>query len=338
MFLYVLAWIICFYGASPQQPTVAKTANSVRVYGTCYNAGTGVDLKVRLFALFQKSRRTLGESSDAGDFDFQIPDSTKYLSFECKGFRTATIPVRFLGTVTSDSKFRIGVPMSPKESLPVQPMNQLVLCFTMLDSLDVTCEVKEIDNADHVVTFNFRRGKPPRTVTIRDFKQGSYVLTASTADGRTLLNEQMTAGLGINFKAVYLKKSSESKEPALAKTSDKGPANPFDTKTSLYFEQSSYELRKETKASLDSIARLLIEQPNLVAHLTGYTDNVGKRELNVTLSEYRARMVEGYLRQKGVPSHRLVSAGKGPDSSVAANEPEEAKSKSRRVVIQLSPR
>lgn len=338
MFFYVLAWIISFYGNPPQQPTVARSTNSVRIYGTCYNAGTGVDLKVRAFALFRKSRMTLGESSDAGDFDFQIPDSTKYLSFECKGFRTATIPVRFLGAMASDTKFRIGVPMSTKESLPVQPMNQLVLCFTMLDSLDVTCEVKEIDNSDHVITFNFKRGRPPSTVTIRDFKQGSYVLTASTADGRTLLNEEMTAGLGINFKAVYLKKPNESKEPTVAKTADKAPVNPFDTKTSLYFEQSSYELRKETKASLDSIARLLLVQPNLVAYLTGYTDNVGKRELNVTLSEYRARMVEGYLRQKGIPSTRLVSAGKGPDSSVVANDPEEARSKSRRVVIQLSPR
>ncbi len=343
MFAYILAWITCFYGNELRQPNVLPINKSVRIYGSCYNVGTREDLKVRAFALFRKSRLSLGESSESGVFDFRIPDSTKYLSFERDGYRTTTIPIRFLGTTASNSEFRIGVPMSAKEAQPVQPVNELVLCFTVPDSLDIDYEITQPNISAHYTYFEFKRRKHPHNFLIKDFRPGKYLFAASTPDGRSLLKEDITTGPGLNFKAVYIEgarqiAASTVEKPASSSVT-KPPVSenvpkPLDSKA-LYFDQSSYELKQETKTALDSIARLLVSQPDLVAHLTGYTENVGKRELNVTLSEYRARMVEGYLRQKGVSSQQLVTAGKGPDSSVAANDPEEARSRSRRVVIQL---
>jgi len=334
MFSYILAWIICFYGTNPRQPNVSQRNNSVRIYGSCYNVGTREDVKTTAFAGFKKGRLPLGESNESGVFDFRIPDSTTYLSFERDGYRTTTVPVRFLGPIASNSEFRIGVPMSAKEAQPVQPVNELVLCFTVPDSLDIDYEITQPNISAYYTYFEFKRRKHPHNFLIKGFRPGKYLFAASTPAGRSLLKEEITTGSGLNFKAVYIEGARESTASNTIKPVIGNTAKAPDTRT-LYFDQSSYELKQETMVALDSIARFLSSQPNMVAHLTGYTDNVGQRELNLTLSEYRARMVAGYLRQKGVASHQLVTTGKGPDASIVANDSEEAKSRSRRVVIQL---
>jgi outer membrane protein OmpA-like peptidoglycan-associated protein len=352
MIAYTLAWIICLFGTHPRPQTTLPPAHSVRIYGSCYTVGTREDIKVRAFAGFKKSRVMLGESSNEGTFDFRIADSTRYLSFERDGYRTTTIPVRFLGSMSSSSEFRIGVPMSAKDASPVPPVNELVLCFTVPDSLDIDYEITQPNISAHYTYFEFKRRKHPHNFLIKDFRPGKYLFAAATPDGRPLLSEEITTGSGLNFKAIYIEGAKRVRDAPPAKPATDNWVNPIidsgakpvasdavaqslDSRA-LYFDQSSYELKQETKTALDSIATLLKSQPDMVAHLTGYTENVGKRELNVTLSEYRARMVEGYLRQKGVPSSQLITTGKGPDASVAANDPEEARSRSRRVVIQLT--
>ncbi|MVM32007.1 OmpA family protein [Spirosoma sp. HMF4905] len=104
----------------------------------------------------------------------------------------------------------------------------------------------------------------------------------------------------------------------------------------LYFDQSSPKLRPGVKATLESIAQQLVNQPTLMATVTGYTDNVGKRELNMVLAEYRAKTVESYLKQHGVLADQIKTKWEGPDKNVLADDA--AKTISRRVVIQLAPK
>ncbi|WP_158500585.1 OmpA family protein [Spirosoma radiotolerans] len=108
--------------------------------------------------------------------------------------------------------------------------------------------------------------------------------------------------------------------------------------TILYFDQSSHQLRPNVKTMLDSIAQQLVEQPRLMATVTGYTDNVGKRELNMALAKHRAKAVEQYLRQHGVLANQIAASWEGPDTKASADGPEAIKTISRRVVVQLSPR
>lgn len=108
--------------------------------------------------------------------------------------------------------------------------------------------------------------------------------------------------------------------------------------TILYFDQSSHALRPGVKTALDSIAHLLASQPKLMATVTAYTDNIGKRELNISLSKYRARAVETYLRQHGVLADQITATWEGPDTNTSADAPEAVKTISRRVVVQLLPR
>lgn len=104
--------------------------------------------------------------------------------------------------------------------------------------------------------------------------------------------------------------------------------------TILYFDQSSELLRPRVKTTLDSLARLLIEQRALTATITGYTDNVGKRELNLILAENRAKAVGNYLKSRGVPTTQMSTHWEGPDP----NESKVVKTIGRRVVVQLLPR
>ncbi|GAB4016192.1 OmpA family protein [Spirosoma koreense] len=106
----------------------------------------------------------------------------------------------------------------------------------------------------------------------------------------------------------------------------------------LYFDQSSDRLRPGVKIALDSVARQLVSQPRLMAIITGYTDVIGKRELNLALSERRARMVEHYLNQRGVSTDRMNVQWQGPDTNVSAEDSKAVKTIRRRVAILLVPR
>lgn len=108
--------------------------------------------------------------------------------------------------------------------------------------------------------------------------------------------------------------------------------------TILYFDQSSPILRPNVKITLDSLARLLVDQPALVATLTGYTDNIGKRELNLALAEKRTKAVETYLKQHGVSANQIIAHWEGPDKEMTMNDPKAVKTIGRRVAVQLSPR
>lgn len=108
--------------------------------------------------------------------------------------------------------------------------------------------------------------------------------------------------------------------------------------TILYFDQSSPQLRPNVKTMLDSIAQQLVAKPNLVATVTGYTDNVGKRELNRVLAERRAKAVKQYLKQQGASANQIKASWEGPDTQASADGPDVMETISRRVVVQLSPR
>lgn len=108
--------------------------------------------------------------------------------------------------------------------------------------------------------------------------------------------------------------------------------------TILYFDQSSPQLRPNVKTMLDSIAQQLVAKPNLIATITGYTDDVGKRELNRVLAERRAKAVEQYLKQQGASANQIKASWEGPDPKASTDGPQAVETISRRVVVQLLPR
>ncbi len=106
----------------------------------------------------------------------------------------------------------------------------------------------------------------------------------------------------------------------------------------LYFDQSSHQLRPRVKATLDSMARILVAHSSLVAAVTGYSDTVGRRDLNIALAEQRAKTVATYLRRLGVPELQLIVNWEEPDPHASADESGAVKTIRRRVSLLLYPR
>jgi outer membrane protein OmpA-like peptidoglycan-associated protein len=102
----------------------------------------------------------------------------------------------------------------------------------------------------------------------------------------------------------------------------------------IYFDTGQSEIKPESKAAVDEIAKLLKGNPNLRVDIVGHTDNVGERDYNMKLSQARAASVAKELISKyGIDSRRLAAYGVGPLAPVASNKTEEGRAKNRRVEL-----
>lgn len=99
----------------------------------------------------------------------------------------------------------------------------------------------------------------------------------------------------------------------------------------IYFDQSKYDLRPESREQLQKLYRTLRDNPKLKIEIAGHTDNVGDVRLNQYLSENRAKVIYSFLLRKDIASSRLHHRGYGQRKPVAANDTEENKALNRRV-------
>ncbi len=103
----------------------------------------------------------------------------------------------------------------------------------------------------------------------------------------------------------------------------------------VQFETASATLKETSKADLDSIAEILLDNPTINVYVEGHTDNVGAPEDNMTLSQNRADAVRAYLISKGVDGTRLASKGYGETQPKAGNDTPEGRAINRRVEVKL---
>lgn len=102
----------------------------------------------------------------------------------------------------------------------------------------------------------------------------------------------------------------------------------------IYFDFDSAEIKKESKPTLDEIAKLLKENPDLKLFVVGHTDNIGKLEYNMELSRRRAEaVVKALVENYGVDKGRLKAFGVGPLCPCASNKTETGRARNRRVEL-----
>ncbi len=102
----------------------------------------------------------------------------------------------------------------------------------------------------------------------------------------------------------------------------------------IYFDTAKAEVKPESEAALNEIAKLLQQDPKLKLYVVGHTDNVGALASNMDLSRRRANAVTQDLTTKhGVDAARLSPQGDGPTAPVASNDTEDGREKNRRVEL-----
>ncbi len=104
----------------------------------------------------------------------------------------------------------------------------------------------------------------------------------------------------------------------------------------VFFDLSSYTLRKESYPELDKLADLLKKYPDYNAEIMGHTDTRGVKKDNQTLSENRAKSVMDYLISKEIDKKRLSSKGFGDSQPKIKNaQTEEEHQENRRTEYRL---
>jgi OOP family OmpA-OmpF porin len=99
----------------------------------------------------------------------------------------------------------------------------------------------------------------------------------------------------------------------------------------IFFETGKSELKPESFPELNGVVDFLSKNNAVEILISGHTDNIGKDEANLTLSENRAKAVVDYLISKGISNERLSNKGFGESVPVASNDTEEGRAQNRRV-------
>jgi outer membrane protein OmpA-like peptidoglycan-associated protein len=102
----------------------------------------------------------------------------------------------------------------------------------------------------------------------------------------------------------------------------------------ILFETGKADVRPESAPTLKELAAALTQHADLRVKIEGHTDNVGSADLNLKLSDARAKAVKDALvKEFGIDPSRLETAGLGDTKPVADNNTAEGRSSNRRVEV-----
>lgn len=103
--------------------------------------------------------------------------------------------------------------------------------------------------------------------------------------------------------------------------------------TELRFPSGGATLPATDLPSLDRIAKLLKERPELTTRIEGHTDSAGSDALNLELSKQRAEAVKQALMERGIAAARISAEGVGSARPIASNATAAGRRENRRVEI-----
>ncbi|MGM8365959.1 OmpA family protein [Virgibacillus sp. W0181] len=108
----------------------------------------------------------------------------------------------------------------------------------------------------------------------------------------------------------------------------------------VLFDFDKYDLKDSSKDVLKEISETLatsFNKKDLEIVINGHTDNVGKKDYNLELSEKRAKKVKEYLEEQLKETEAsFTTKGYGDAKPIASNDTEKGQAKNRRVEIVIN--
>jgi outer membrane protein OmpA-like peptidoglycan-associated protein len=158
-------------------------------------------------------------------------------------------------------------------------------------------------------------------------EQGRYDILASHEDAEGWLRDQTLSGsphLTIAITKPVVQTLAAGAPPPKACTIEVYGIN-FD------FDKS--DLRPDSEPVLRQVLALFTGDTSFAAEVGGHTDNVGKPDYNLRLSDARAAAVKTWLTKNGVEAKRVTSHGYGDTKPLAPNTTDENRFRNRRVEL-----
>ncbi|OOY03786.1 OmpA family protein [Thioclava sp. F28-4] len=106
-------------------------------------------------------------------------------------------------------------------------------------------------------------------------------------------------------------------------------------KKKVDFDPGSAQVASESLDALDALAKSMKNCTDFKMEVAGYTDNQGREEMNLQLSQQRAQAVIRGLLDRGVLIGNLEAKGYGEAQPIASNDTEAGREKNRRIEFVL---
>jgi outer membrane protein OmpA-like peptidoglycan-associated protein len=191
------------------------------------------------------------------------------------------------------------------------------------------------------VVTNFK-GKPlaKETIMFSNDKTKELVKVNTDASGKFEVLIPVNATYGLKYKTFtsdvdYTKMTVPADKDATYEVQIKiDPPKDF-VLDNVYFDTGKSTLKPNSNKALNDLVEVLKIKNTMVIEIQGHTDNVGKDEDNLKLSQERANEVRKYLISKGIDAVRVTAKGYGASMPVADNGSETGKSKNRRTSLKV---
>lgn len=213
-------------------------------------------------------------------------------------------------------------------------------------TVDKQDKKKRIEGKFFQLNYNWPSATSGKSQVVRNLnnalKAAGYTFDYDSGDygdftvhmGKTWIMEEVSGG-GWYRQTIVVEKGMTQEVVANAAALSGGlTGNGHVVVNGILFDTGKADVKPESAAALQEVAKLLKQTPALKVYVVGHTDNVGLLAANIDLSKRRAAaVVEALSTQYGIAAARLLPYGDGPYAPIASNDSEDGRALNRRVEL-----
>jgi outer membrane protein OmpA-like peptidoglycan-associated protein/tetratricopeptide (TPR) repeat protein len=168
---------------------------------------------------------------------------------------------------------------------------------------------------------------------VSDSTTGSYVLSLPSGSNYAIHVRKT----GYLLQSLNFNIPSDAKKATIEQTIllDKIAVNKTIVLRNIFFDTGKATLRPESEVEINTLYKLLTDNPDMYIEISGHTDNVGSAASNKKLSLNRAKTVFDKLVAKGIDASKLKWEGYGFDKPIAPNTTAEGRQENRRTEFKV---
>lgn len=172
-----------------------------------------------------------------------------------------------------------------------------------IDGADVSIFIKDGENLTPLTNLTTRDGKH-FVVTLDPQNVYQVNVTKSGYWGSETIIDEATMNVEDTLEMVFLLEEIPRTKIKLKR---------------VYYDFDRYNLSRQYRVALDTLAKLLVDNPKWTIEIYGHTDSIGSDAYNMVLAKRRAQTCADYLASKKIDIGRISMIAKGRQEPAAPN-------------------